>query len=38
MRVRVIDMILHNLSSLFGRTFETVHDLNRFRKSCGPAV
>ena len=30
---RVIDMILHNLSSLFGRTFETVHDLNRFRKS-----
>src|SRR4029077_5611578 len=30
---RVIDMILHNLSSLFGRTFETVQDLNRFRKS-----
>ena len=30
---RVIDMILHNLSSLFGRTFETVHDLNRFRKA-----
>ena len=30
---RVINMILHNLSSLFGRTFETVHDLNRFRKS-----
>jgi hypothetical protein len=32
---RVIDMILHNLSSLFGRTFETVHDLNRFRKTLG---
>ena len=30
---RVINMILHNLSSLFGRTFETVQDLNRFRKS-----
>jgi len=30
---RVITMILHNLSSLFGRTFETVQDLNRFRKS-----
>jgi hypothetical protein len=29
---RVIQMILHNLSNLFGRTFETVHDLNRFRK------
>ena len=34
---RVIDMILHNLSSLFGRTFETVHDLNRFRKTLGVA-
>ncbi|MEP7275904.1 MAG: ferritin-like domain-containing protein [Betaproteobacteria bacterium] len=33
---RVIEMILHNLSSLFGRTFETVHDLNRFRKSLAP--
>ena len=30
---RVINMILHNLSSLFDRTFETVQDLNRFRKS-----
>ncbi len=30
---RVVRMILHNLSSLFGRTFETVHDLNRFRKA-----
>ena len=37
---RVIAMILHNLSSLFGRTFATVQDLNRFRKSlaAGPAV
>jgi hypothetical protein len=34
---RVIDMILHNLSSLFGRAFETVHDLNRFRKTLGVA-
>jgi len=30
---RVVGMILHNLSSLFGRPFETVSDLNRFRKS-----
>jgi len=29
---RVVQMILHNLSNLFDRTFETVHDLNRFRK------
>jgi hypothetical protein len=29
---RVIRMILHNLSSLFGRSFESVQDLNRFRK------
>jgi len=37
---RVIAMILHNLSSLFGRTFATVQDLNRFRKSltAGPAT
>ena len=34
---RVITMILHNLSSLFGRTFETVQDLNRFRKSLAVA-
>ena len=34
---RVIDMILHNLSSLFGRTFATVQDLNRFRKTLAPA-
>jgi hypothetical protein len=33
---RVIAMILHNLSSLFGRTFATVQDLNRFRKSLAP--
>jgi hypothetical protein len=34
---RVVDMILHNLSSLFGRTFATVQDLNRFRKALAPA-
>jgi hypothetical protein len=34
---RVINMILHNLSSLFGRTFATVQDLNRFRKALAPA-
>ena len=26
-------MILKNLSSLFGQTFESVQQLNRFRKS-----
>ena len=26
-------MILHNLSSLFGQTFATAQELNRFRKS-----
>ena len=31
-------MILHNLSSLFGRTFATVQDLNRFRKSLAPGA
>ncbi len=30
---RVVGMILKNLSSLFGQTFESVHQLNRFRKS-----
>ena len=30
---RVIGMILKNLSSLFGETFESVAQLNRFRKS-----
>lgn len=29
---RVVQMILHNLSALFERTFETVADLRRFRK------
>jgi len=29
---RVVQMILHNLSNLFDRTFETAQDLNRFRK------
>ena len=29
---RVVTMILHNLSNLFERTFETVQDLNRVRK------
>ena len=30
-------MILQNLSSLFGETFESVQQLNRFRKSLAPA-
>jgi hypothetical protein len=30
---RVVGMILKNLSSLFGQTFETVQQLNRFRKA-----
>jgi len=30
---RVVAMILRNLSSLFGQTFETAQQLNRFRKS-----
>ena len=30
---RVVGMILKNLSSLFGQTFESVQQLNRFRKS-----
>jgi hypothetical protein len=30
---RVVGMILHNLGSLFGQTFESVQQLNRFRKS-----
>lgn len=29
---KVIERILHNLSLLFGRTFETVQELNRYRK------
>ena len=34
---RVIGMILHNLSSLFEQTFESVQQLNRFRKSLAHA-
>ena len=34
---RVIAMILKNLSSLFGQQFESVQQLNRFRKSLVPA-
>jgi hypothetical protein len=30
-------MILKNLSSLFGESFETVQQLNRFRKGLVPA-
>jgi hypothetical protein len=30
-------MILHNLGSLFGQTFESTQQLNRFRKSLAPA-
>jgi hypothetical protein len=30
---RVIAMILHNLSSLFGQTFASVQELNRYRRS-----
>ncbi|MCX8099551.1 MAG: ferritin-like domain-containing protein [Casimicrobiaceae bacterium] len=30
---RVVKMILHNLSLLFGRSFESVAELNRYRKS-----
>ena len=29
---KVVDRILHNLSLLFERTFESVQDLNRYRK------
>jgi len=35
---RVVTMILKNLSSLFGETFKTVQELNRFRKGLAPAV
>jgi len=34
---RVIAMILKNLSSLFGQQFDSVQQLNRFRKSLVPA-
>ena len=33
---RVVGMILHNLSSLFGQTFATAQELNRYRKSLAP--
>ena len=29
---KVVDRILHNMSLLFDRTFETVQELNRYRK------
>ena len=32
---KVVDRILHNLSILFEDTFETVQDLNRYRKTVG---
>ncbi len=35
---RVVKMILHNLSSLFGTTFSSVQELNRFRKQLAPAA
>ena len=35
---RVVKMILHNLSSLFGRTITTVQELNRLRKQSMPAA
>ncbi len=33
--VKVINMILHNLSSLFGRSIRSVAELNRYRKELG---
>ena len=35
---RVVTMILKNLSSLFGETFKSVQELNRFRKGLAPAA
>ena len=35
---RVIERILHNLSLLFGRTFASVQDLNRYRKSLAAVI
>jgi len=29
---KVVERILHNLSLLFGRSFQSVQELNRFRK------
>jgi hypothetical protein len=34
---RVVGGILRNLSNLFGQTFETLQDLNRYRKALAPA-
>jgi hypothetical protein len=34
---RVVNMILHNLGSLFDQTFESTQQLNRFRKSLSTA-
>jgi hypothetical protein len=34
---RVVKMILHNMGSLFGRSFATLGELNQFRKSLMPA-
>ena len=34
---KVVGMILHNLSALFGQTFESVQQLNRYRKSLAAA-
>ncbi len=33
---KVVKMILHNLGSLFGRTFSSLGELNQFRKSLTP--
>ena len=33
----MVAMILRNLSSLFGQTFESAQQLNRFRKSLAAA-
>ena len=30
---KVVKMILHNLSSLFGKSLESLSDLNKYRKS-----
>ena len=35
---RVVAMILKNLSSLFGERFDSVQQLNRFRKTLSPAA
>jgi hypothetical protein len=35
---KVIDRILHNLSLLFGKSFATVQDLNRYRKELNKEI